>query len=245
MLLLAGAGSAQQLLITHISVQSSNVCLGWTSQADRYIVAQTPSLTGQFQYVGNVLSTNSASLTNAAPSSFYRVREVTVVHFPDPTLCAVVSNAIVTWYEPRSEIYDIDGLESIVFLNASSLGITNGGGLNALTGLADLYIDHNQLTALDLTGCTNLQLVACQNNQLANLDVSGCARLSQLWCYNNALTNLNVSGCTNLHQCLCYNNGLTNLNLSACAGLLELICANNALTNLNVTGCTNLQRIAF
>ena len=33
----------------------------------------------------------------------------------------------------------------------------------------------------------------CSYNQLTNLDVSGCTSLTRLWCDSNQLTNLDVS----------------------------------------------------
>ena len=73
----------------------------------------------------------------------------------------------------------------------------------------------NQLTALDVSGCTVLTHLDCSANQLTNLDVSGCTALTTLSCYANQLTNLDVSGCKALKTLSCYANQLTNLDTSA------------------------------
>ena len=45
------------------------------------------------------------------------------------------------------------------------------------TALTELYCYENQLTSLNVSGCTALKLLVCYNNQLTKLDVSGCPRL--------------------------------------------------------------------
>jgi hypothetical protein len=243
LLLVAGNGFAGQLVITNLAVNSNVFSLGWSSTTDRYIVARSSSLrTDQFQYVGEVLSTNEAHMTNDLMPAFYRIREVAVVDLPDPNLRGVVSNAIVTWYEPRSLIYDIE-LLGITTLDAESKSIANATGLNGLPDLTYLDISYNQLTHLNVSGCTNLQYLFCYYNQLTNLDVTGCADLQNLYCYNNQLTNLNVSGCTNLQYLFCHNNQLTNLDVTGCTNLYYLYCYGNYLTTLDVSSCTKLQSL--
>jgi Leucine-rich repeat (LRR) protein len=241
LLLLAGIGNAGQLVITNVTVNSNTVNLGWSSTTDRYIVARSSNLTaGSFQYVGAVLSTNEAALTNNLPLGFFRVRQVTVVDFPDPNLRHVVTNAIVNWFEPRSEVYDIE-LSGIKNIYAEWAAITNTAGIGSLNELTNLNITHNQLASLDVSGCTNLQTLLCADNRLTNLDVSGCGNLLHLYCPLNNLTDLDVSGCDNLQTLYCSSNSLENLDLSGCHHLQELECGLNLLTNLNILGCSTLE----
>lgn len=82
--------------------------------------------------------------------------------------------------------------------------------------LTTLHCDgNNQLTALNICGCTALKVLHCCNNsQLTRLDVTGCAALETLYCCsNNQLTTLDASGCTALDTLHCYANPLEVLNL--------------------------------
>ena len=101
----------------------------------------------------------------------------------------------------------------------------------------------NQLTSLDVSGCTALTELKCNDNQLTSLNVSGCTALTTLDCYRNKLTSLNVSGYTALTELKCYNNQLTALDVSQNTALKRLDCYDNQLTSLNVSGCTALKRL--
>ena len=103
-----------------------------------------------------------------------------------------------------------------------------------------LYCGENQLTSLDVSGCTALTWLNCSNNQLTSLDVSGCTALTTLYCGENQLTSLDLSGCTALATFECYNNQLTSLDVSGCTALTTLFCYRNQLTSLDVSGCTAL-----
>ena len=106
-----------------------------------------------------------------------------------------------------------------------------------------LYCGSNQLTALNVQGCTALKWLGCGNNQLTALNVQGCTALERLWCYNNQLTALNVQGLTALESLVCFGNQLTALNVQGLPDLEQLYCYNNQLTALNVQGCTALKEL--
>ena len=59
--------------------------------------------------------------------------------------------------------------------------------------VTDLHCSENQLTSLDVSGCTALTELRCSENQLTNLNVSGCTALTKLYCFSNQLTSLDVS----------------------------------------------------
>ena len=109
------------------------------------------------------------------------------------------------------------------------------------------YFDcsREQLTSLDVSGCTKLEKLYCVNNQLITLNVSECTELTELSCFNNQLTALNVSGCTKLEKLYCENNQLTALNVSGCTKLEKLYCENNQLITLDVSGCTALTDLYY
>ena len=79
------------------------------------------------------------------------------------------------------------------------------------TALRHLYCEDNQLTSLDVSGCSALGELKCWNNQLVSLDVSGCTSLIYLRCQDNQLTSLDVSGCNKLLYLYCENNKITDV----------------------------------
>ncbi|GHT75045.1 hypothetical protein AGMMS50262_09280 [Bacteroidia bacterium] len=84
-------------------------------------------------------------------------------------------------------------------------------GIRYLQGWFGIYLNDNQLKGtIDMRGCTSLYELHCIGNQLTNqltsLNVSGCTSLAALFCENNQLTSLNVSDCTSLTGLDCTNN---------------------------------------
>ena len=250
-LLLSGSAFGQ-LQITNFTLSATGTCnLSWTHVSTNYIVQQKASLmTGDWQYVDQVVATNLNTVSNAFDSCFYRIRKVRTLNFPDANFKNVVTNAISFKYSPLNQIYDID-VEAITYLNAPYKSITNATGIEALTNLQYLYCYNNLLANLNVSACSNLQLLACTYNLLTNLNVSTCSNLQQLYCGNNLLANLNVSACTNLNYMNCSYNPFTylfvnntklmNLTLAGCTNLYSLVCTYNLLANLDVSVCTNLQ----
>ena len=111
------------------------------------------------------------------------------------------------------------------------------------TSLQVLSCWGNQLTALNVQGLPALQYLNCGGNRLTALDVQGLTALERLYCYDRQLTALNAQGCTALQRLNCYNNRLTALNVQGCTALKTLECRSNQLTELNVQGLTALQEL--
>ena len=104
-------------------------------------------------------------------------------------------------------------------------------------------VQGNNLTSLDISGCTSLTLLWCKGNRLTSLNISGCTALTTLLCLDNQLTSLDVSGCTALTDLNCESNQLTSLDVSGCTALTDLNCESNQLTSLDVSGCTTLTTL--
>jgi Leucine-rich repeat (LRR) protein len=85
------------------------------------------------------------------------------------------------------------------------------------------------LTALDVSGCTELTWLDCYGNQLTALDVSHNTKLGFLNCADNQLTALDVSHNTKLTTLLCSENQLTTLDVSHNTKVTELDCYGNQL----------------
>jgi hypothetical protein len=98
-----------------------------------------------------------------------------------------------------------------------------------LANLETLECYDTDLTSLVLTNCRNLSVLMVHNNlqriyhpQLAELDLSDCSQLELLWCDNNLLTFLDFSNCPFLTHLRCDGNQLTNLDISKNTRLEDL-----------------------
>ena len=132
---------------------------------------------------------------------------------------------------------------AVTTLDVSDMGIASLKGIEYFTALTELECYGNQLTTLDVTGCTVLTVLNCSENQLTTLDVTRCTALTYLECNSNQLSALNVKECTALTQLYCDDNRLTELDIKGYTALKYLYCDNNLLTTLDVTGCTALTTL--
>lgn len=234
---------AGPLRITDVRVEGSNLSLSWTHLTNLYIVAQSSSLaTGQFQFVDSVQDSPHAVLPRTNASSFYRVRQVETVPFPDPSFRAAVNAAIPRKYAPTNDIYDID-LAGLTELIAVARGITNATGIGRLKDLAYFYCLNNNLGSLDLSSNANLIRIECAYNKLSSLDLSANTNLTDVGCGHNSLTALDLSANTWLTWLACEANGLSSLDLSHQTRLVELYCSHNSLISLDLSTHSNLTRL--
>ena len=123
-------------------------------------------------------------------------------------------------------------------------------------GLTSLYCYNNQLTELNVTGLTNLQILNCKNNPNlgAITGLADCTKINYLDCSSCGLADLNVSQMSDLQELWCSGNqftylGVTNkpilttLVASDNSQLVDMDCYNCALTELNVFNCDSLEYI--
>ncbi|MFT3795668.1 T9SS type A sorting domain-containing protein [Flavobacterium sp.] len=115
--------------------------------------------------------------------------------------------------------------------------------LTGLTNLKKLTANRCNLTSLNLSPVPNLEMLGVHTNQLGALDVSVTPNLKSLSCSNNHLTTLNVSSLTQLESLDCSTNNLTTLNLGTISNLTILGCSSNQLTSLNLSSLDNLTRL--
>ena len=110
--------------------------------------------------------------------------------------------------------------------------------------ITELLCSSNQLSALDVSGCTSLKVLDCCENQLTSLDLSRSTALEQIDCSTNQLTSLDVSNNPDLWTLHCEYNQLTSLDVSNNPDLWTLHCeCNHQLTSLDVSKNTNLTEL--
>ena len=136
----------------------------------------------------------------------------------------------------------IDGVKESAPTNENNYYTLTSQTITIRGDVTSLVCDYNQLTSLDVSGCTALTFLSCRINQLTSLDLSGCASLKTLYCDSTPLTSLNVAGCTALTTLDCQgNSSLAKLNASGCSNLTTLLYYTSGLSEVNLSGCKLLK----
>ena len=136
---------------------------------------------------------------------------------------------------------NLAAMAAVTELDLSNKGLTDLGGIEYFTGLTDLNLRDNSLTALDVSKNVNLTNLNLQGNALTSLDVSKNVNLTTLNLWGNALTALDVTKNTALTHLNCTGNQLTAIDVSNNTELVDLNLQNNRLTALDVSKNTKLQ----
>lgn len=144
-------------------------------------------------------------------------------------------------------------LAAVEYMALSNKSIGDLTGIEHFTDLTELDCRRNQLTSLDLSKNTALEVLNCNNNPLTSLVLGGNTALTKLSCTNNQLTSLDLSKNTALQVLDCGGNQLASLDVSANTALTELYCGDNPLTALDVSAntaltdlnCINTQRASL
>ena len=100
------------------------------------------------------------------------------------------------------------------------------------------------LTAIDPSHNTQLEILYCSSNQLSSLDVSHNTQLTELYCSSNQLSSLDISHNTQLTMLSCSNNSLNSLDISQNTQLTVLNCNNNSLNSLDISHNTQLKELS-
>jgi hypothetical protein len=106
--------------------------------------------------------------------------------------------------------------------------------------LVDIWVSSTIITHIDVSGCSNLKVLACSDNKLKSLNVSKNPLLEYISFKNNELDSIDLSGIKYLTNFECGGNKLTKIDISKMSNLMMFNCANNLLQKLNVTQNTKL-----
>ncbi|MBQ4370592.1 MAG: hypothetical protein II784_06270 [Oscillospiraceae bacterium] len=94
------------------------------------------------------------------------------------------------------------------------------------------------------SNCPKLKVLICATNELmTSLDFSGCSLLETLDCSGDSLGSLDLSSFKKLKTLNCYCCELTSLYLGELPLLEYIDCSGNRLTALNVSGCSALREL--
>jgi Leucine-rich repeat (LRR) protein len=130
---------------------------------------------------------------------------------------------------------DVTGCTSMFEIDCNSNpNLTSITGLITCSGLTYFSGEYCALTSLDMTHSPNLQKLYCYHNQLTSLDVTGLTKLDLLNCMQNYdledITGLD--DCTKIYYLECSDCALLDLAVNRMSDLRELYCRNNKFTTL-------------
>lgn len=136
-----------------------------------------------------------------------------------------------------STIADLEGTNRLTSLDLSSNTLRNLEVLTSMTGLTELYLQHNAVTSLDSLGeIPSLEKLDISFNSVKDLQPLGtCTKLAWLNAGNNLLTSLKgLDALPVLSHLDADHNSLSRISeLSNCMELAELNLSNNSLTSLS------------
>ena len=98
----------------------------------------------------------------------------------------------------------------------------------------------NQLTSLDLSGCSNLAYLALGSNQLSYIDLSMCSSLWYLHLAENQLTSIDLKDNGQLQSLNLMYNQLSKIDVSNNTSLTDLRVSANKLKEIDVSNNTSL-----
>ena len=170
-------------------------------------------------------------------------------NFPDANFRTYVA----TFDKDNDDCLTPAELAAVEYMALYNKSIGDLTGIEHFTDLTKLDCRRNQLTSLDLSKNTALEVLNCNNNPLTSLVLGGNTALTKLSCTNNQLTSLDLSKNTALQVLDCGGNQLASLDVSANTALKELYCGDNPLTALDVSAntaltdlnCINTQRASL
>lgn len=145
------------------------------------------------------------------------------------------------WYGVRFTTNNLDLNCGFLDIDLSENGLSGSIDLSGCTFLHRLSCDggvfgDNRIESVDVSGCHYLESIDLSNNmELSHLNVSSCSNLEILNCRNNQLETLDVSDCLNLRELWCGENKLTNIDVTQNLGLIWLQCNANSLEKLDIS----------
>ncbi len=150
-----------------------------------------------------------------------------------PAEIAEVENLII-YDRGISDLTGIEYFTNVKYLNCSTNNLTSLD-LSKNTLIDLLMCDSNQLTSLDLSNNTALESIFCGSNKIKKLDFSKNALITSVDCRNGDLEELAFGEITSVQFLYCQNNELTELDISSLTNLKYFRCNDNNLTSIDLS----------
>lgn len=115
----------------------------------------------------------------------------------------------------------------------------NGAKITALDcsnypSLRALYCHKNNISSLNLKGCTELQLLSFANNPIKQIDLGDCRSLVEMACFQCELSELNLTPLISLRRINCAVNKIASLDFSPLPQIEQIWVGENMLKELKL-----------
>ncbi|MDR0848381.1 MAG: leucine-rich repeat domain-containing protein [Propionibacteriaceae bacterium] len=153
------------------------------------------------------------------------------VNIPDTILRSCINSALG---QPSDAPVTVSQAQTFHSLNCNYMEIASITGLEAFTGLTDLYLAGNQISSVSpLAGLTSLTLLNLYWNQVSDVALlAGLTSLTTLGLHDNQISNVSVlAGLTSLKYLYLSDNQVSSV--SALAGLTSLISVDLSLNQVS------------
>ena len=218
-------------------LQSLNVKNGNNSSIVAFQANGNPNLT--CIQVDNVAYSTASWKTIDTGVTFRENCNALQTHVPDD---AFEQALIDQGYDDVLDNYVLtDQIDAITSLDISNLGVSDLTGIEDFAALKTLRVPGNQLTALDLSHNTAVELVEAANNLISSVDFSKNTALYYIGLNGNKLTSLDLSRNTALTTLYATANLLPSIDLSHNPELRWLEIGRNQLTEIDFTHNLKLQ----
>lgn len=157
-----------------------------------------------------------------------------VVNIPDPNFKAALLADSNINTNGDGEI-QLSEAEAATEVSVVGNNINDMTGIEAFVNITFLECSNNNLTSIDITNNTELEILECYNNQLTNIDISQNTALYQFEGRFNHLTGLDLSNNPNMVLLSVGNNDISELNVTSNHALFILECAETQLTTLDLS----------
>jgi len=136
-----------------------------------------------------------------------------------------------------------ENAEDIKELVCRKQKIASAAGIEYLSNLKYIDLTRNELSHLDLSKNVYLEEAFLGNNELTSLNISGCSALTYLEVFINQLEELDVSHNTELETLIASQNDLEKLDLCNNQKLIDLRLNKNELCDLEFSVLSRLERL--
>ena len=165
-----------------------------------------------------------------------------IVNIPDPNFKAALlaDGNINTNGDGEIQLSEAEAATEVSVVGNNINDLT---GIEAFVSITFLECSNNNLTSIDITNNTELEIFECYNNQLTNIDISQNTALYQFECRFNQLTGLDLSNNPNMVLLSVGNNDISELNVGNKPFLAILECRETLMENLDLSHNTGLTSL--
>lgn len=171
----------------------------------------------------------------------FKTTSAQVVDIPDSLfLNALINFGVDTNSDGQIQVSEA---EATLNLNVSFWDIESVEGIESFVNLVELNISYNEISEIDISMLTNLEIFEACSNNFSEINVSQNLALTRLILCQNSISNLDVSLLQDLIFLSAGPNHLTELDVTNNINLEWLYLTLNDLTSIDISQNPNLTRL--